>query len=346
MKERISYEVREANSSDIEDILKFTQENFPLRSNQREFLTYRFLESDSPSKLTNVIIAKDGEKIIGHRVAQKQILAFNEKLYEAYWGNDMIVDMDYRGLGVGKKIVLKMMENHENLLSVNTGSLNLAMHLKMGYHHLDSLKLFFKPMKIGVFINFVSKVLLKKEFKTDRKIVKSRFPENIDQFKLVRDITEIDNENYNWNSDCLEGIRTQQYIKWRFFYKPDVYFFYQTVDKNVQENNSYFVLRRIIWKGMNCLLMVDARYKRGTGEDKLIKKAVMKIAKDNKFEGVLWGTSIQQTQALLKKSGFIKYAEMPPISNLDLEKAPGNLILHFADSDLDFNYSNTPFVYL
>lgn len=345
MKERLKYEVREAGIKDIEDIVKFTQQNFPLRSNQREFFDYRFLDENSPCKLSNVIIAKHKDEIIGHRVAQKHEMIFNEKVYEAYWGTDLIVNENYRGVGVGKNIVLKMMEKHPTLFLLNIGSQNLAMHLRIGYKHFTALQLYFKPLKFRVFLSFILKILFKQKIKGERKNTNPEFPVSCGKFKLLENSDEIHNQNYNWNRNYLEGIRTKEYIKWRFFYKPQIYFFYQLDNDDLDKNKSYFVLRTILWKGMNCLLMADARYKIGSEEDKLIKQAVLKIAKENKFDGILWGTSIQQTQSLLKRSAFIKYSNMPVISSIDLKNISSDLVTHFADSDLDFNYSNSPFVY-
>ncbi|GEM_PF-6017229 len=347
MKEKKSFHVQQATVDDLEQIVLFNQEMYPLRSHTLDFFKYRFLNEKTIGSLSDVVIAKHNDEIIGQRMALKNFIAYNETVYESSWVNDMIVSPGFRGMGVANGVVKKLTEIYPSFSSLNTVEQSIQMYEKIGSVRLKKLNLYFKPLNLFVFVSFLSKLIKKKEFCNNQENPSVIYPEKIGSFIRIKDIREINHPKNNWNKDWVESLRTQQYIDWRFFFKPNVYGFYQLENstQNNEDNKSYFVIRTILWKEIKCLMMTDARYKIGSNEDILIKKAVSKIAKQNKMDAVLWGTTIPITQKNLKKAGFIKYSELPMTSNLKISDKPLNFVAHFADSDLDFNYSNTPFVY-
>lgn len=337
--------ISQAQIEDFEELILFNKEMYPDRHHTAEFFKYRYLNEKTPGKLSDVVIAKWDDQIIGQRMVLQNKVALNEKIYDCNWVNDMIVKPEFRGKGVANGLVKKLTEIYPSFSSLNTVEQSIKMYEKIGSKRINKLKLYIKPLNFLSFSSFLTKLMLKKETAKQSQLPKIDYPGLSNEFSRIHNSSEIVNQNYNWNNDWIESLRTQDVIDWRFFYKPDVYGFYQLNHPTKQKNPAYFIVRPIFWKGMNCLMMVDARYNIGSGDDLLIAKATKKIAKKNRFDAILWGTTIPSTQKKLAKFRYIKYAELPMTCNLKISDQPLQFVAHFADSDLDFNYSNTPFVY-
>lgn len=321
-------QIRRATESDSDALAAFNELAFPTRTGHKEFIEFR---RDYGSIFYLVL---DGEKIIGSRVMFKQKMSYNQKVYDIVWSTDTFIDEEYRGLGLGKDLFKKMVSESSNCFTINTGERATGIYLKNGFREVGLFNYYFKPLNWLNFFNSSSKMIRKVEF-NKVKMDSTELPQQVDSFEKIEDIEEfmlrIPTPNYQ---DKLQTFKDKTYFEWRYFYKKNVYSVYVNSD-------NYFIFRTIFWKGMKCFILVDF-----TGDLNLVYKALKKMANRNRISGILWASSDVAIKKNLKKNGFINYHKTPIISNIELENPNLKIAFQFSDSDLDYNYSNTPFVYI
>ncbi|MFV0306040.1 MAG: GNAT family N-acetyltransferase [Moheibacter sp.] len=321
--------IRKAVKEDRQALEKFNDIAFPDRKGGREFLDYR-----NTTNSTTYIVESE-EKVVGIRVMLSQKMIYKEKLYNIVWSTDTFLIEEYRGMGLGKALFQEMVNEFENCFTLNTGEKATTIYLKNGFRKIGLLRYFFRPLKIRNFINFTIETVQKKEYKNEIQLNLYSSPNLINGFRKIENVeTFMKLFPVPDFSEKLQAYKDKSYIEWRYFYKEDKYFIYAKED-------SYFIFRTIFWKGMKCIMLVDF-----LGDVGLIYKSLKKIARINQFSGILWASSELIVEKFLRKKLFINYHSTPIISNIKLEDTNVSVAFHFSDSDLDFNYSNTPFIYL
>lgn len=297
---------RKAEVKDYHKLLAFNLLHFPLIASVKEFIDYKIAIYGYDSI--------DEEKLIAQRYALLNAYCLNENIQHNSRGTDFFVDPECQGKGIGN---------------------NIKIHSKMGYHQITNLHLLFRPLS---FFNVGLSILFKRKSTYKENVT---FPAEIFEFTKIESPNQLQSNTFNWQVNRLETLRSLDFIERRFFYKPNVYQVYsRTGDLS---NSDYFVIRPITWKNLNCIMIVEIKLK---DEEKDLSSLLQQIIRFSKtiFQGILVANSLQKNQQIHNSKGFITYKKMGVISNINLEENT-EVAIQFSDSDLDFNYSNTPFVY-
>ncbi len=322
---------RKAEEKDYHQLLAFNLLHFPLRESVKEFIDYKIALYGYDS----IYLAFDEEKLIAQRFALLNAYCLNENIQHNSWGTDFFVDPEYQGKGIGNKIVNQMLQDHKVTSTTNTGGNNIKIHSKMGYQQITDLHLLFRPLSVF----YVGLTILFKRKSTYKENI--TFPVELYGFTKIESANQLQSNTFNWQVNRLETIRSLDFIDKRFFYKPNVYQVYsRTGDLS---NSDYFVIRPIIWKNLNCIMIVEIKLKDEEKDLSSLLKLIIRFSK-TVFQGILVANSLQKNQQIYNSKGFITYKKMGVISNISLEEDT-EVAIQFSDGDLDFNYSNTPFVY-
>jgi hypothetical protein len=171
-------------------------------------------------------------------------------------------------------------------------------------------------------------------------------PETIEisggKFVRVQNANEIIAEQGYWNDNLIEFSRNEEFINWRFFYNKNRYFIYKYSCDVKSENRKpvYFISRQIIWRKVNCLLIVDFRY--SIDEIEMLRKIVQAsglLAKKLKMAATIVGSSLPICNSYFRRQKFIRIGDRSVIvtkfmkNNEDLENSENRIFVTFADSD-------------
>lgn len=333
--------IRKAVPSDFDQLVKFNQKAFPNRKFTQEFIQYRLEKDESQQPRAVFYVAEIEGEIVAQRVMLREDWLLNGKKYEAYWGTDFFVNPQFQGRGIGKKIIHEIQRDLPILSTTNTGAINLKMHKNLNYNHAGQLNLYFKPLRMIPVARAVLNRVLNIKKKSVSKLKVFSFPNLLNEFELKSYVQyNRDMVKFEHIPNLMMGQRDEAYMKWRYFYQDGAYQFYQNVN-----GSNYFIGRSIVWKGMNCLMIVDLRY--DAQDVSVIKnslKAINALGKKMNFDGILMSSSLVSMQRQLKNNKFFNYSKNQITTNFPIEKDI-EIMVHFSDSDLDFNYSNSPFVY-
>jgi hypothetical protein len=109
--------------------------------------------------------------------------------------------------------------------------------------------------------------------------------------------------------------------------------------KNYNGNNvPFFVVRQIILKGVNCLLLVDYRVDiNDVSFFAKILKALGHISRKTKVAAMLATASIDILRNILHKNLWLRMAERDIVTNFTKEEL--SVFVTPGDSDYEFNYS-------
>jgi hypothetical protein len=331
-------EIKKVSDSDVAALIEFNRKHFPFRDNSEEYVPYRCLKHpylQRTSKETLIAIGDDNA-IIGQVFLVPMKLRYEGVVRSGVWGMDFLVDGAGRSSQAGLALVLRSMEN-ENLFGIGLSEVSLRLHLALKMIVVGHVGRYFK---ITGWFRFFYQFVLNKRKDINRLIFPGLINTEGVRYLKVEDPAEITNENGFYNDDMVEFSRDNEFIKWRFYNSKNKYFIYRSSD-----SKSFFAVRPIVWKKMNCLLLVD--YKMKTSDIEIfgnILKAVMKLSRELGTASVLTGCSLPDLSQILKQNRFIKFGNDLKIvsnskifiKNKELKSVP--VFVTFADSDSDFNY--------
>ena len=333
--------VRKLEKNDLEELIKFNKIIFPKRNMTEEYFRIRLQKNENEIDLfsQSLIAVNDTEEIIGQILMMPSKFNYKGNIQTAFWGMDYIVDEKYRGSPIGTILCKKALKT-EFHFGVGLSENSLAIHQTFGEKIIGQLSKYIRLTNVFSILNFI--------FPRKNTTTKFDFPENLklrnSSFKLVDNPDEILSGNGFWNNNQLEFERDNSFIKWRYFHYKNKYFIYKLVSTDKKDNlTSFFVLRPIIWKKANCLLLVDYRITNENNFSEIIK-ASKKIAQQLKFSAIITGCSLPSLTKKLKKNFFFKFGEhLDIVSNyksFNNEIDNDNVLVTFGDSDCDFYYGN------
>ncbi len=334
--------IRKIDPSDIQSLIKFNNEAFPERDRVEESIKYRFIQNPNVvnAESETLIAENENKEIVGQMMLMPSEFKFSENLYAAYWGMDLFVKDLYRGSPAGTILCKKALKSKFHF-GLGLSDLSLRIHLAFGEKvigHLSTYIKFKNPL-----LNF-----FKSKNKGNIKAPEFIYSNN-SKFVKVTNPEEIQSNNGYWNSHLLEFTRDTSFLKWRYFYYPDKFFLYKLYNdgNETEASSTYFVVRPVVWKNIDCLLLLDYRFP--YDEPKLfnaIVKAAHKLTGKLKLTATITGCSLPTYNNLLKKNLFFRFgSKMDIITNFKLieeDKAltTDNVLVTFADSDCDFYYAN------
>jgi len=326
-------------TKDIPELIKFNKRVYPKRDKIEECISYRLLKNPFSQELFSYISRIEDNTIIGQFILMPTQFKFKNEIKDAFWGMDYIVDEEYRGSIAGVNLCKKAIK--ENLHFGIVTDVSLKMHL------------IFNEKIIGKVTNFIkihSLLHLVKLITKNTKQIQYNFPDKIKTdntiFHKVKNPEEIKSDNGYWNGDkILEFSRNYDFLKWRFF-NYDKYSVYKMQDNSSDAKSVYFVIRPIIWKNLNCFLLVDYRLN-SNNDFKIILNAVNKLSRLNKVAATITGSTLDSLNKELKKKWYFPFGKkMAIVTNFkeifsDNKINNDKVMVTLADSDFaNYYYGN------
>jgi hypothetical protein len=336
-------EIKHFKKENLSALVEFNKKMYPMRNKIEESIKYRFFDNPTVSQPWEYsIIAENGNgEIIGQYLLMPSLFYFQANKYKALWGMDYIVDETHRKSSIGAFLAKKATtESHFGFVNGKSLKILTGLHEQ----NIGSLVKFIRLNSLFLALKFI--------FKTEPKdLSKIKIPPSIKTkkgvFNRIYNPDEIISHEGFWNEDTLEFIRDEEFLRWRFFYYADKYFVY----KYSQNNNNgsvkptYFIVRPVVWKNVNCLLLVDYRYDMNSRNHfKEIIKATIKFMRKTNLAATITGSSLTRNNFLLKKKMFFPFGTKLSIvtnclSNIKLEKH-FKIMATFADADTELYYGN------
>jgi hypothetical protein len=339
--------IRKFEEKDYISLVDFNNIAFKRRDKIEESIKYRFYQNPfSINKTSEILIAKDDEeKIIGQIMVMPSEFIYEDKVYPAFFGMDYFVDLNARNSLAGVILANKYLKLEDNF-GIGLTDKSLAIVKAFNVKLIGYMEKYIKLNNVFSIFKF----LLGTKLKTQSHFI---FPININikdgKFIRIFNPEEIISKDGYWNRQLIEFSRSRDFINWRFFYYPEKYIVYKYIS-DISGNNPrpvYFVVRPIIWKNVNCLLLVDFRFNLADSKmfDKILKSAV-KISRKLNMAATITGCSLPSCDANLKKELFFKFGRKKEIvSRFQVERDNNNsngdrILVTFADSDSDFYYGD------
>lgn len=323
--------IDEYGKREICKIEKFNNIIYPNRS--KNWIKYRFYDNPySQSSYNHSLIAEDENgNIIGELLQMPTKFFYQKEEYYGFWGMDLfVVDKERTGTaGVDLSLALS-----KNTFSYSHTDLALKIRLKLK----DKLVGHINRYVYYNYSNILS--ILFGYFKPKNKI-KSDFPSNVNYkkyfFKQIEK-KDLPNDIHTWLNGGLEFTREKKFIEWRFF-NNNQYAFYELKDC---KEYTYFVLRTLVWKGINAMILVD--YRCNFNDTKIINailKSTKIISKKLNRKIILTGCSLAEFEQILKLNKYKLVAKEPILAKSNMNFAKNiPILVTYADSDSDFNYGS------
>ncbi len=305
-----------------------------------EYLYYRFKILTNPKFTNNSVFAVQKDEIIGQLLMLPTFIKLGDKEVVCNWGMDYIVIPEHRLGPVGTGI-LRNATKGVNHLGYGLGRESLKIHNMLGINVISYYNLCIWLSTRG-YLRLPTAFRQKRSEKLNTEALK--FPDRVNGFQRVYD-AKFRKVIYD-DIPYIQPYRGEDYIRNRFFYKSNRYFVYVNND-NYQ--NIYFVIRPVLFKGLNIMLLVDYRYNGEAYREFVgILNSVKSLAKILKMDGVITMSSLKTLSKTLNWMGFIPYKRREIVSNflnkMDVNKSNG-IIITLADSDGEFYFSRNEWSY-
>jgi hypothetical protein len=332
---------------DLFSLIDFNINAFLERDQIEESIKYRFFNNPFSNGAENEIILAKDEKgnIVGQLLIMPSEFLFHNKKYSAFWGMDYFVKSDNRNSFAGFALASK--------------AIGFKYHFGVGFTSLSS-KIFqlLKEKNIAYFSMYIRPNIIYSAYrflfnKANLCNDCTKFPAQIliedGVFYRVYNPEEILSKTGSWNQGIVEFIRNEDFIRWRFLYYPNKYAIYK-LSKTLNNSTDapvYFVVRPIIWKKMNSLLVVDYRYDlANTDSWGKIHLALLKLSRKLKLASTILGCSLPASEKKIRKNLFFRFGKKLEILTNFVEKKEvfdfqnAKVFVTMADSDSDFYYGN------
>ncbi|WP_128330374.1 hypothetical protein [Apibacter sp. HY039] len=346
---------RNAHIGDFEKIVLFNEKIFPFIPSQSEYLKYRLLDNPNSNSLESVYICLNDDKIVGQSITLPEKFAFKNKIYPGYWGQDYFVDEEYRKFGIGIGLA-KLFIKKDYYFGMNASTNALKLQQKLGCKIIGELNFFYKPTSYYHIVKF----LFHRFFKIKNpSLHQYNFPDQLNfshyenqNFRLITNIDDFVINTPQWNEEIIETLRDKDFMSWRFLHKKNRYYIYQSTIHTDQNNPSFFVVRPVRWKAVNCLMLVDYRYDlNNPSELQTIINSVTKLSEKLNLFAIITSSSLTACNNILFNNNFKKLSSTSVFStfskHITIEPSDTNteFQLSYADSDAEYYFGTNKFVY-
>lgn len=200
-------QIREANHSDIPEILEVLKASLGETSSKKTEGVWRYKHVDNPFGESLVLLAEENEKIVGVRAFMRWQWQKGDTIYSAFRAVDTATHPDHQGKGIFKKLTLKALEIGEergdHFVFNTPNAQSKPGYLKMGWKEVGKLKINLipvNPLHCG-----------NKKFSSENSV-------NISEFNSNATLK-------NWNielknSGKLFAPKSTEYLKWRYVNNP------------------------------------------------------------------------------------------------------------------------------
>ena len=339
--------VRKFEENDFHSLVEFNKVVFNRRDQVEESIAYRFYKNPYTLQIEKEILVavETNNKIVGQILVLPSEFYLDGTKFPVFFGMDFFLHSDYRNSLAGVILGNKFKDLRHGF-GIGLTDASLAIFKAFKYRIIGFIP---KYIKINNILSaFIS--LLSIQHKRSRKY---SFPESISVdsglFIRVFDADGLTPDVGYWNKNLIEFTRSKDFIMWRYFYYPDKYYVYKYLPKKLTEISkpSFFVVRPIVWKRLNCLLLVDYRF---DSEDKAmfnnILKSTIKLSSKLKFAATITGCSLPSCEPVLRKKRFFKFGRALEIvtkfqvDNMNEDFGVDKVLATFADADCDFYYGS------
>jgi len=339
--------IKKFEEKDFIPLVEYNRAVYSRRDKVEESFNYRFVINPFVKKDVNetLIAIDEGGAIAGQILVMPSEFNFEGKVYDAYIGMDYYVNKEARNSLAGV-ILANKYKNLKYNFGIGLTDESLAI---LNAFNVKAEGYMEKYLRINNLISLF-KFLFTSKPKNTRGFI---FPDSIyvkdKQFMRVLSPEGILAKNNFWNINIVEFSRNLEFVSWRFFHYPEKYFVYKCNSTfNSQDvNPSYFIVRPIIWKKANCLLLVDYRFNMADEEMMgQVLAATVKLSKSLKMAGTITGCSLSVFKQHLKRKMFFKFGRsMEIVTNFKIQnkvkdESKNSILVTFADSDADFYYGN------
>ncbi len=143
-------QIREANHSDIPDILKVLKASLGETSSKKTEEVWRYKHIGNPFGESLVLVAEEGDEIIGVRAFMRWKWQQGEEVYSAFRAVDTATHPNHQGKGIFKKLTLKALEianeQGDHFVFNTPNSQSKPGYLKMGWREVNKLKIQLRPL--------------------------------------------------------------------------------------------------------------------------------------------------------------------------------------------------------
>lgn len=285
--------IREANDSDIPEILDVLKASLGEVSSKKTQDIWRFKHVENPFGKSLVLIAEENDAIIGVRAFMRWKWQQGGNIFSAFRAVDTATHPNYQGKGVFKKLTLKALElgkeRGDHFVFNTPNQQSKPGYLKMGWKEIDKLN----TQIIPVF-----------PFSWNSNSVQ-QYPQNTPNLNLK--LLSM------WNSKLEEFLnlytpKTKDYLEWRYINNP-------LQEYSIESNEQYFIAayvkqhKKIKELRISELILVDPEYK------KICKSLIKKWAKEYGVHFISLNDPLKHSIFKLKVSG--KFGPVLTFKNLE-----------------------------
>ena len=301
----------------------------------KEYIDYNINEGilGNQERNTSLIVVDDNMRIVGCHLSFCTKAWIHDKEVIAIWGHDTYLDSEYRR-EIGMDFVLEIAAYKYGfglgLTDINTKIQKLIRTniFVDGVRKYCVLSPWIIWRKIQSFLNISTTApLLPSAIHIANKVfIKCQSPKDI----------LIPNKGYWYKDICeVDFIRDEEFLNIRFFQNPVHQYYTYTLNNE----SCYFVLRPILFKGGNALMIADFRYNISKPEQiGLIFKAAQKVCKQKRLGAILFTTSDTNVKSLFDNNKLCKSYPVAFVGGKKNISSKDSLVyLTAADSDDEFH---------
>lgn len=330
-------EIIEFQKKYFDALVSFCERHYPNKKNIQKELYYNLfvLPKNSEGYRKNLLILDNG-KIIGIQLYIPTQVFLEGNYKETLWGYNTLVEPAYRKTEAGLELIL-----HTNKLKgfgCGLSEINKKIQIKLKNKFIGQSYLFihFNIYFYKVFLNKFNLLLKQPE----NFIFPTQIHEVANTYKQVMNVEDLNilNNGY-WNKDQLntDFIRDREFIKRRFILHYKKYYIYQSATNDVNQY-AYLVVRPVLYKGINSLILVDYRFNINTPHlFNSILDATSRLSLQLKIPLVLTRCSVSKLNQELKRANFRKIGKGAEI--VTNEKKATETMVTVADSDSEIVFS-------
>lgn len=333
-------ELRQYDDRFFLKVVDFYIKGFPNRVNQYESMVYKIQKMvDKEEAKENVFVINEQDDIIGANMLLPVKFLFGDKLLSAVWSYDTLVLPEYRKSDAGL-LITEYVISRNNLFGVGLSPINKKIFKKVKLNFIGVLSTYIYPNLFSVrVLSSICPLILPK------KVVDYVFPEQIKVreyvFEKVNNISDFRGDESGYcSSDIIEFSHNEDFVRRRYFCYPGKYTVYQ-MKEGIRNKFPFFVVRPIVVKNMNCLLLVDYRMNMcDPSFFKIILKATNKLVRITWMGATVTAVSLDRFKYVLRKFPWVKIkrADADIVTNYTKEKL--EVLVTPGDSDYDFFYGN------
>lgn len=212
--------IREAKHKDIPKIIKVLKASLGEVSSEKTEKVWRYKHIDNPFGESLVLVAEEGDQIIGVRAFMRWEWQVSQKVYSAFRAVDTATHPDHQGKGIFKKLTLRALdignERGDHFVFNTPNSQSKPGYLKMGWKEVSKLRIGLVP--VNPF--YWKKKEEANSFKSD---------ENI---HVALDLNKWDEDLRR--SGKIFTPKSENYLMWRYLKNPMQPYF-------VKSNPNYFI---------------------------------------------------------------------------------------------------------